>query len=1582
MFGQVLEMICRPRALNEKVSDNEQSNALNSSLEKDKHQVASIEVQETKAFQEYAEAVTWIAEGKTDEAEAKLRNLWHSELIQNSAANKSAGFSRSILKLRCAIEKNLAPFLSKKGQHSEAVSLYLNVCQHEPNDFPAWYSLGVEGWQSFNLTVAREAFIHARMLNPDNISSLEHLASTFFVLGDYGNCLQILAEILKRKPSDIRCFVLKDEIFRRQSYLRMVGEHLFPSAEPTYSLEYQQRVIIPLDAIAKKFRKTCASLDVDSIAPPDPRHISTLVDLGDALLSIYEWLKEQSMGLVRPVIWTGVWTFPLTQNVRERAHTEESDSACLISPENVESVELECNKSEGSGQLNANGWLDSAGVESSNGSNENTCRDASAAKRRSTRLIPGFRMDDFLVYGPVSSQKVCLRERLTALLPKVLTEAEQDEPMDVLEKINVAPLPDKAIMDAEFLNSESNVEVLRKFVAQCHSKPVVLMLQDFLHLLTEVEGLRWPDRLRHIFLRCYDIWTCHVHDNIQSALDNESVDIVEMQCRIRLLAGELQRSLGILEDVCTSLLNMLNVVDKFQYKYFTIRIINLFLKCEKCTGDWKKTSLFYSRCQESLLIDAEPICLPNSGDVICLERMQSEVKENTVKKLIHLVKEMVSLGNVNSAISLLEKAVPESCNSDSRLIDCQLLLCDCYRQANNPSSCAKTLCKLLAFIAQRYQRINFNEKRTTWSTISSALDIASWLTLENGAGVDELSTTFYRSVAGSLVDFIGFADEYPLYNQDIPDNCWTLPYILLYHIASRIEFLALENVIGLPADHFVAHDHRMLTDSLGILKIAHETLGSRGLCTLQDGVLLDFFAEEILHTLRHPKFINQSLPGADECMLVVEQCFYCLYRYPTKRKRHLEEHDCKPAELTWARGVTVFEFLCPTKLPDFDEPSSSAIMSDLVVMLHRILEVVPAELKADPFLAKWNSFFDGELDSPPHLDSNDTDVVIVGNIYYLIADHLMKSVQLKEAVPYYLRHLTICNQHFNGWSGLGVTSVGILETRLFSLELNYSADDNAFIEYWSRRICVCFERALELNASNTIIRMEHAVAAYCLQSFFSRTVRKNPQVEACERDEKNAKRREFLNCVQRILNSMIEIGLSHLDSKDSWLVYYFLGKVGEKKKIYLGEILLYYFKATYSLYMDGERCPSRIPYKSPMPRGVLERLEVFYRIHVCVQKCLYRGNPSNEEVMLAFCFLRGLHSSPFSMTNEVILDSKIQARETDSFVYRINDTVELFERGLLVIPTSAVEAAAALDAVTLKQTVMNLCRDGFIACIQRFMYHYKAYYRLAFYYYSLAPTPDPALGVELLFGPIESPCLSFSTALFQTRKQGQLFENVWNYSIDDVIRGGSFKEHMYRTMELLVKMFESLENCTALCDLLLFLGKKPESDRAYLLEVDRLSCIAQLQVAIDRLVTRKFTESEDYYNKMCYYVTACRLYLNMAHLAEFNAALWKQRILAMFQLLTGNADAINMNNAILHLRSFVENSNPDANRPWKPFNHPLTKKRAARPVRSVQSRKLKVSGASSSYGYRHCAERSASTSSLISSQDTAFKREYSKAEEI
>jgi hypothetical protein len=81
-----------------------------------------------------------------------------------------------------------------------------------------------------------------------------------------------------------------------------------------------------------------------------------------------------------------------------------------------------------------------------------------------------------------------------------------------------------------------------------------------------------------------------------------------------------------------------------------------------------------------------------------------------------------------------------------------------------------------------------------------------------------------------------------------------------------------------------------------------------------------------------------------------EQCFYCLYTYPQKRKRHLAEHSARRTSLTRERAGAVFEFILPDshEQPEFDGYTNDKLNSEAMFMLKRI----EALLKEDACMSK------------------------------------------------------------------------------------------------------------------------------------------------------------------------------------------------------------------------------------------------------------------------------------------------------------------------------------------------------------------------------------------------------------------------------------------------------------------------------------------------------------------------------------------------------------------------------------------------------------------------------------------------------
>lgn len=100
----------------------------------------------------------------------------------------------------------------------------------------------------------------------------------------------------------------------------------------------------------------------------------------------------------------------------------------------------------------------------------------------------------------------------------------------------------------------------------------------------------------------------------------------------------------------------------------------------------------------------------------------------------------------------------------------------------------------------------------------------------------------------------------------------------------------------------------------------------------------------------------------DDALNAAEQCFYCLYHYPTKKKRHLQvlssstnpslgrylaqDHSAHAITLTWERAFALFDFLVPSgdEEPAFDGYSNDTLNADAIAMLRRIERLVPGHL--------------------------------------------------------------------------------------------------------------------------------------------------------------------------------------------------------------------------------------------------------------------------------------------------------------------------------------------------------------------------------------------------------------------------------------------------------------------------------------------------------------------------------------------------------------------------------------------------------------------------------------------------------------
>ena len=139
-----------------------------------------------------------------------------------------------------------------------------------------------------------------------------------------------------------------------------------------------------------------------------------------------------------------------------------------------------------------------------------------------------------------------------------------------------------------------------------------------------------------------------------------------------------------------------------------------------------------------------------------------------------------------------------------------------------------------------------------------------------------------------------------------------LPWILLFRLSGWQEGEAASSTV--------------LPPSLALLNTAHELLGQKSACTLEQGRLLNYTVDKLVSLLANPK----DLGCTEQLRSMLEQAVFCLYAHPSKksRNRHLQDHYVSQIGLKWERALVLFNYYKPKKLPEHDDVKTASISID------------------------------------------------------------------------------------------------------------------------------------------------------------------------------------------------------------------------------------------------------------------------------------------------------------------------------------------------------------------------------------------------------------------------------------------------------------------------------------------------------------------------------------------------------------------------------------------------------------------------------------------------------------------------------
>ncbi|XP_058014812.1 calcineurin-binding protein cabin-1 isoform X4 [Ahaetulla prasina] len=692
-----------------------------------------------------------------------------------------------------------------------------------------------------------------------------------------------------------------------------------------------------------------------------------------------------------------------------------------------------------------------------------------------------------------------------------------------------------------------------------------------------------------------------------------AVRVYWLKARFLALQGEMEQALENY-DVCTEMLQHSAALeaDPDSNTRMVIRLPNLHVDSVVSLEEIDKNLKSLERCQS-------------------LEELQRLYEAGDYRAVVQLLRPTLCLNggsrteHLELAISIPERPAQLLLLQDSLLrlkdyqqcLECsEVALNEAFQQMINTTAAAAKE-EWVATVTQLLQGINHS-----LSADSSSLSEVSAL-----PNLTRLSHNLIQIIDSSMV--VQEEPKEPFVSSVLP---WIILHRIIQHEEETIQPLCCqpEEQLQNPQEGVSPiQDTPMLPASLMLLNTAHEYLGRRSWCCNSDGALLKFYVRVLQKELL-ASTTEDTHPYKEELETALEQCFYCLYGFPSKKSkaRYLEEHSTQQVELIWEDSLFMFDYFKPKTLPEFDSYKTSTVSADLANLLKKMATIVPQTDKPMLRLEEVSSYIEGTLSKVPALpEGADFSPPVVTELYYLLADYHFKNKEQSKAIKFYMHDICICPNRFDSWAGMALARASRIQDKLNSNELK----SDGLIWKQSTPVLSCFKRALEIDGSNLSLWIEYGTISYALHSFASRQL-KQWKLELPS---------EVVQQMEERRNGMLETAKHCFTSasrcegdgdEEEWLIHYMLGKIAEKQKQPPGVYLFHYKQAGHFLHEEAARYPKKIHYHNP-PELAMEALEVYFRLHASILKLV--GKPdSGADAELLVTFMKEAAEGPFARGEE------------------------------------------------------------------------------------------------------------------------------------------------------------------------------------------------------------------------------------------------------------------------------------------------------------------------------------------------------------
>ncbi|XP_039628033.1 calcineurin-binding protein cabin-1 isoform X4 [Polypterus senegalus] len=685
---------------------------------------------------------------------------------------------------------------------------------------------------------------------------------------------------------------------------------------------------------------------------------------------------------------------------------------------------------------------------------------------------------------------------------------------------------------------------------------------------------------------------------------NFVVRVYWLKARFLALQGDMEQALESY-DICTSLLQGSPLLQNENEDKLNILLPNLLVDATVSIEEINKKLKSLERCQS-------------------LEEIQRLFESGDYESVVRLLKP--TLGNGGSGRGKQLEFVTSTPERPTQL----LLLQSSLLQLKDFKQCLEcSEISLNEAIQQMNNAATSSTKEEYITTVMQLLDGIDLCFSEDSNVLKSASRSICLvRLTNNLIQLIDCSMAIPDEAKD-PSMSSVLPWIILYRIIKHEE----EDFNSLREQHLHEQDDSdtpMLPSSLMLLNTAHEYLGRRSWCCNSDGALLKFYVRVLQKELA-ASTSEEAHPYKEELETALEQCFYCLYSYPSKKSkaRYLEEHSAQQVELAWSDALFMFDYFKPKTLPEFDSYKTSTVSADLANLLKKISSIVPRSDKPALTIDEVSAYIEGTSDKIPCVPEGAGPVPpLVNELYYLLADYHFKNKEQSKAIKFYMHDICVSPDRFDSWAGMALARASRIQDKLNSNELKSDGP------IWKQSLGVlnCFKRALEIDNSNLSLWIEYGTMSYTLHSFASRQLKHCKTDLPLEAVKQMERRNSMLETASECFNAASRCEGD--GDEEEWLIHYMLGKIAEKRKQSPRQYLQLYKQAAHHLHEEAARYPRKIHYHNP-PELAMEALELHFRLSASVLKLLENGQAEQElDHEMLFSILKDASEGPFARGEE------------------------------------------------------------------------------------------------------------------------------------------------------------------------------------------------------------------------------------------------------------------------------------------------------------------------------------------------------------